>query len=201
VTSPYDGLPVGKWKAVTDRLLEEHPLSAEVLVTAVLSSWDQIFESTIGSLRIGRDIFPQPQTMGFFLHELIPVAVSSVVEGWSRGKTKMEKDLHCNADQHFSVEIKTSSNPRHVYGNRSYAQEPTQRSADKSGYYLAVNFEKFVSGSAKRPQILRVRFGWLDHSDWRGQAAATGQQASIRPEAYAHKLREVFSAADERDSD
>ncbi len=49
----------------------------------------------------------------------------------------------------------------------------------KSGYYLAVNFEKFSRTSQVNPGINLVRFGWLDLEDWQGQRAATGQQARL----------------------
>lgn len=90
-------------------------------------------------------------------------------------------------DDRFSIEIKTSSSPRNIYGNRSYAQTGQPPKKSKSGYYLAINFEKFTPG-IKNPRILLVRFGWLDHEGWIGQSAATGQQARLSPAVERNKL-------------
>lgn len=105
---------------------------------------------------------------------------------WRREETADEKDLVYIPDQDYSIEVKASSSVKSIFGNRSYAQEAASAKKSKSGYYLAINFEKFVS--AKRPEITLVRFGWLDHFDWIGQAAATGQQARLDPNAERHKL-------------
>jgi hypothetical protein len=194
MTSPYDGIPVEEWLEITQALIEKHPLDIDLLSQAVLLAWEEILGSSVGEARIGIDIFPQPQIIGFFLHELIPIVIARRIEGWRRGNVgAKEKDLHYVADPAFSVELKTSSNPRHIFGNRSYAQALTTRSRDKAGYYLAVNFAGF---SAKtRPEILRIRFGWLDHSDWIGQSAATGQQARLTTHADTYKLLDIFRKA------
>ena len=88
----------------------------------------------------------------------------------------------------YSVEIKTSSDKAHIYGNRSYAQETSSAKKSKTGYYLAINFEKF-SKQCARPKITLIRFGWLDHSDWIGQEAASGQQARL--DAYVEQKKLV----------
>ena len=62
---------------------------------------------------------------------------------------------------------------------------------DKNGYYIAINFEKFTSPT-KRPQILKIRFGYLEHVDWIAQKAATGQQARLSPVADKHKLITIY---------
>ena len=75
------------------------------------------------------------------------------------------------------MELKTSSQ-KSIYGNRSYAKSDSGKV--KSGYYLAINFEKI---SINNPKILLIQMGWLDHADWRGQKSETGQQASLTKEA------------------
>ena len=190
MTSPFAGRDFSEWGTVTERLVAEHPLSHEAIVESVFAAWAEIFQSTLGSLRIGRDIFPQAVPMGFFLHELIPVEVAQRHEGWKRGTAKGEKDLLCTFDGRFSVEIKTSSHKSNVFGNRSYAQATPDAASLKSGYYLTVNFESFAVSAS--PEIARVRFGWLDHDDWIGQKSQTGQQAHIRPEADQLKLVEIY---------
>lgn len=173
-----------------------HPLKADELVEVVLQAWDDIFASTFGSkgFRIGKDIFPKPQIMGFFLHELIPLELSArYPETWRPERTASDKDINYIPNAEFSIEIKTSSHATAIFGNRSYAQAPAEGGLkkSKSGYYLAVNFQK-CSTACTKPRILRIRFGWLEHTDWIGQAAATGQQAHLTLEAEAYKLLVLF---------
>lgn len=130
--------------------------------------------------------------MSFFLHELIALEFGRRYPNRWRGDIrKDEKDLVFLPDVGYSVEIKGSSDPNNVYGNRSYAQPGAVGRKGKSGYYLTVNFQSF-SPSRLRPSVTKIKFGWLDHTDWRGQAAATGQQASLTLEAKANKLVQIF---------
>ena len=193
MTSPYAGIPVEGWAAKTRQLIEEHPLDHREIYEVVLQVWDDIFASKIGRkpFRFGVDLFPRPQIMGFFLHELIPLEFQYRYPGlWRRERKSGEKDLVYLPDHHFSVEIKTSSSTRSIYGNRSYAQKGQLSKKDKSGYYLAINFQK-LTDEVRDPQINLVRFGWLDHEDWQGQAAATGQQARLTRDVERFKLLEL----------
>ena len=194
--SPYKGLPPQKWLDITRRLVNEHPLKAAEIVDVVLSVWDSIFASSMGTkkFKIGKEIFPKPQIMGFFLHELIPLELGARHPKIWRGElSSIDKDIVYIPDNKFSIEVKTSSNPSHIFGNRSYAQETTTNKKSKTGYYLAVNFQKF-STTVKRPNISLVRFGWLDSADWIGQKAATGQQSRLQSEIENNKLLEIFKA-------
>ncbi|MBK9095533.1 MAG: ScaI family restriction endonuclease [Anaerolineae bacterium] len=187
--SPYLGLPIESWENRTRELIDEHPLEMIEINDVVLKVWNDIFSSGIGSkpFKIGEDLFPRPQIMAYFLHELIPLEFSRRYPGtWRREETADEKDLVYTPDPKYSVEIKTSSSAKSIFGNRSYAQETDSPKKNKSGYYLAVNFEKFKA--SVRPKIVGVRFGWLDYSDWIGQAAATGQQARLDPSVGKYKL-------------
>lgn len=188
--SPYHGLPPAAWQAKTRELIAQHPLDTTELYKIVVQTWADIFNSEIGSkpFRIGTDIFPRPQIMGFFLHELIPLELQFRYPAlWRREETPQEKDVVYIPDPTYSIEIKTSSSAKHIYGNRSYAQPSSRSKKSKSGYYLAVNFQKF-SKKTPQPEIVLVRFGWLDHEDWLGQAAATGQQARLSQEVETGKL-------------
>jgi hypothetical protein len=193
MASPYDGKPVSAWLEVTKQLIEQHPLKIDRLVEVVQAAWESIFELKIGAkFEIGRDLFPKPQIMGFFLHELIPLEIAALYPNeWRGEQTASDKDIVYIPDDKFSIEVKTSSDPRHIYGNRSYAQGTTKGKKSKSGYYLAVNFQKF-SASTKKPRILLIRFGWLDSTDWKGQVAATGQQASLTKDADTQKLLKIY---------
>jgi hypothetical protein len=189
VKSPYQGLSPSAWEKRTRKLISEHPLDATEIYEVVQKVWDDIFSSGIGSkpFRIGRDLFPRPQIMAYFLHELIPLEFASRYPGtWRREESAAEKDLVYIPNPRYSIEIKASSSARSIFGNRSYAQETGSPKKSKSGYYLAINFQKF--GAVKKPQIMAVRFGWLDHADWIGQTAATGQQARLEPDVERFKL-------------
>lgn len=199
--SPYHGLDESEWPHRTRELIDAHPINAEELVEVVLLSWEAIFSSRIGpqEVKVGEHLFPKPQIMGFFLHELIALEFEArYPEDWRGDKTAEDKDLVYVPDLEFSVEIKTSSSKNRIFGNRSYAQkseasEDNPAKKGKSGYYLAVNFEKF-SSTVREPQIRLVRFGWLDSDDWIGQKAATGQQARLQPSVERAKLLTLYPA-------
>ena len=113
MTSPYFNIPSKNWKKITNKLLSEHPLSEKELVDITLSCWQSIFASKFGksSFRIGKDIFPKPQIMGFLLHELIPLELESRLPGkWKIDQDKKDKDCVCIINDYYSFEIKTSSN-------------------------------------------------------------------------------------------
>lgn len=193
--SPYTGIDKSQWLNVTEQLIQKHPLSEDDVVNLVLSAWENIFETSIGKLglKIGHEICPKPQVIGALLHELIPAELAARNPCiWRPEQDSGDKDLVYIPDDSYSIELKTSSNPKHIFGNRSYAQKPTQGKKSKDGYYIAVNFEKF-SKSNNKPSILAVRFGWIDHTDWIGQAANTGQQCRLPAEVYELKLKTLYT--------
>lgn len=193
--SPYEGLPQAEWTAKTEELLKVHPLSEEEIKEAVFEAWKLVFDSKIGGLQIGKDIFPAPQIMSFLLHELIPHTLSRKRPGvFKVGKSNLEKDIHYVQDPSFSIEVKASSNTNKVFGNRSYAQPNSEKaSKSKDGYLLTVNFKKFKEGSQELPVIGKIRFGYVEHTDWKGQESPKGQQASLNKEAYSFKLKTLYS--------
>ena len=196
MTSPYDRLRQDQWRTRTQELLSDHPLDTDEIVEVVLSSWDAIFQTKIGGKAlIGIHIFPRPQIMGTFLHELIPLEFADrYPSAWRREQSVDEKDLVYIPDPHYSIEIKTSSSVSRIFGNRSYAQSGKSLKKAKSGYYLAVNFAKF-DDAHRSPGVTKVYFGWLDGSDWVGQKAQTGQQSRLPSHVYGSKLLPIYSPA------
>lgn len=189
--NPYFGKDKQEWKKVTQSLVDNHPLKNE-LVGIVLQSWNSIFESKIGEFSIGKDIFPEPQIMGFLLHELVALYAGKKNNKFCKRKANAEKDIHCSNNEDLGIEIKTSSDRTHIFANRSYAQpSSSQEKKKKDGYFLAINFEKF-DASGKQPEILLIRFGYLEHSDWIAQKAATGQQARLSTETYENKFVTLY---------
>ena len=195
MSSPYKEKKPSDWLAITNQLVvDKHPLDPNEIAEVVLSTWESIFASKLGvkGFYIGKDIFPKPQIMGFFMHEFIPLELAArYPKEWRGEESASDKDIVYIPDDDYSIEVKTSSNPNHIYGNRSYAQAITRGKKAKSGYYLAVNFEKFSESNA-HPDIRLVRFGWLDSDDWIGQKAATGQQSRLSPEVENYKLLELY---------
>jgi ScaI restriction endonuclease len=196
--SPYYGKDINEWQNVTDSLIANHPLSETEIVEVVLKSWDDIFNSRIGSFNIGKEIFPTPQIMSFFLHELVAHYLSLQHKDiYKVGTLKDEKDIHHFKDTSLSVEIKGSSNDSQIFGNRSYAQiDSGKGQKDKSGYYITINFEKFSKDKLRIPEILVIRFGYLDHTDWNAQKSETGQKATLKPDVYKFKLKTLYNAKD-----
>lgn len=197
--SPYANKNQNEWSEITRELVEKHLLSKDDIVEVVLESWEGILNTKIaGELQIGVDIFPSPQILGNYLHELIPVFLEKKYPGqWTRDIEKKDKDLVCVTDSKFSAEIKTSSNPNNIFGNASYGQEDSSNVSSKSkdGYYLAVNFEKFNPKDANFvPRIKKIRFGWIDHIDWHSQSASSGQAATISPAVRDNKLLLIYDA-------
>ena len=198
MSSPYQNKAVENWGKITNTLIEKHPLGEEEIVSVILKSWSDIFDSRIGSFQIGVEIFPTPQIMSFLLHELVAHYLSLSYKGvYKVGVEKHEKDIHHLSAPGLSVEIKCSSHRNQIFGNRSYAQPKSgSGQKDKNGYYITINFEKF-SSTNKRPEILIIRFGYLEHSDWIAQTAATGQQARLSPDVYKYKLKTLYKKKSE----
>lgn len=204
MASPYNNQEEKNWKKITEKLIEEHPLSKKQIVDAVLTSWKQIFQSKIGPLSIGKQIFPTPQIMSNIIHELIPYNLAeNVGSDYRVGITKTEKDIVYEPNSTYSVEVKASSSKNDIYANRSYAQPSLDSDTkDKNGFYIGVNFEKFQilengeyrkvefdnEGNIIYPIITQIKFGYLEHTDWIPQASAKGQQARLTKESKKFKL-------------
>lgn len=194
MNSPYIDRAVTDWDFITQKLIDKHPLNESEIVDIILKSWELIMQTKIGGkLQIGIDVFPSPQIMGNYLHMLIAAILTERYPNDWRGEIdKSDKDVVFVSDENFSIEIKTSSQ-NSIYGNRSYGQENSDNNSGKKkyGYYLAVNFEKFTPTN-KTPKIKRIKFGWLDHSDWKAQTAATGQNSTLDSDAWNHKLKTLY---------
>ena len=190
--NPYEGKSVESWHLITEKLVAYHPLQP-CIVDFCLKSWQSILHGKINSylnLMI-KEMRISPQATGALLHDVIPEYIEKNIKGFRKGIGK-EKDIVCEYDDVFSMELKTSSQ-KSVYGNRSYAVSDTGKG--KSGYYLTINFEKI---GIENPKILLIQMGWLDHTDWRGQKSETGQQASLTKEARNSKFITLYKHNDIR---
>jgi len=191
--SPYHGVPQQEWRGITRELLRKQELDGSSLLEAVLQSWDDIFDSTIGLAKIGTDIFPAPQVLGFLLHELVPLRISKTKPNWRRDASSSEKDLVFIPDPALSIEIKTSSHRGQIFGNRSFGiDNPGRGKKAKSGYYCTINFQRWLDARSGRPEVTRVGYGWLDSTDWNAQPAQTGQKSTLPAIVYNTQLAVLF---------
>lgn len=188
--SPFANSSESEWVAIRDRVIAAHPLTEGLIIESVLAAWKTILLGNFGGIMV-IDLEPQPQIMGFLLHELIPVEIAKRASGWRRGKAKAERDVHCDDDLANSIEIKTSSNANNLFGNRSYGKRSLKSKAVVGAYYIGVNFEKF--GGGKEPRIRKIRFGWLDPDDWRAQKEESGQAATFSKQVRDMKLKVIYS--------
>ena len=178
--SPYTGYPESDWLVITRQLVDEFPLSSEVLIDLVESAWKDLYSSSFGNsgLQVGRDIFLPAQATGIILERLIAVSIANQYSGWRGGQTKQEKDIICTFDNRYYFETKTSSSKSGLYGNRSTGHRSKNRQKYRTGYYLIINY-KLAKEDDFTHKIWKIRFGWIDDEDWVGQNKPTGQQASI----------------------
>ncbi|MDR0663064.1 MAG: ScaI family restriction endonuclease [Spirochaetaceae bacterium] len=180
--NPYENIPVEQWHEITRCLVEKHPLTP-VIVDLCLKSWQSILHGKINTylnMQIN-EMGISLQATGALPHDVIPVYISKNIEGFRKGIGN-EKDIVCEYDDFYSLELKTSSQ-KSIYGNRSYTKSDSGKS--KTGYYLTINFEKIQENE---PKLLLIQMGWLNHSDWLGQKSETGQQAALTKEARDNKF-------------
>ena len=188
-TSPYTGLPSARWRKITERLIAAHPLSVDQIKELAVTSWRELWLTTIGSAESAfllADINPPATVVGYFFEKLfLRNLVAMEPKAWRGPQNRSEKDLVFEPNAEFSIELKTSGQlGSRIFGNRSYGQAATANQAKgKSGYYITVNFyEKSLN---------LIRFGWIDHSDWKAQKSATGQMAGLGEDVYRYKLKVI----------
>lgn len=186
-TSPY-GTARSEWRRITEELVKSHPLAQADLLSAVLDTWDTLWQTTLGTGQLSvslADIVVPATVVGYFFEILFTRELERRQPGrWRGNRRKDEKDLVYVPDRDLSVEIKASGQLGYkVYGNRSYGQKADNDllvKKEKSGYYITINFY----GHA----LTLVRFGWIDGNDWRAQNAPTGQMAGLDQSVYDLKL-------------
>ncbi|MDC3291607.1 ScaI family restriction endonuclease [Nitrosopumilus sp.] len=192
--SPYADKKLDQWKGITQKLINEHPIDRDELAKVILDSWDAILATNLGKYTIGVNIFPTQQMLGFFIQQLVSLHFQEKYPDIWRGEEKaVDKDMVNLTNEDFSIEIKTSSHKTGIFGNRSHAtkkKDNPKPKKKKSGYYLTINNEAIKKNT--KPKILKIRFGWLDHDDWKGQAARTGQAASLSADVLSHKLISLY---------
>ena len=188
MSSPYENLKEEEWLAKTQELIDQHPLNLETIRRVALKSWDTLWRTTIGEGELSVNLWELdiPSTVvGYFFEKLFAKELETENPTlWRGGKNKEDKDIVYIPDSFYSIEIKSSGQLGiKVFGNRSYGQNIENiesEKKEKSGYYITVNFYERT--------LNLIRFGWIDHTDWKPQIAQTGQAASLKESVYKYKL-------------
>lgn len=185
--SPYDGVNLHEYSAITKKLIDSHPLRSDEIVELCEQTWSLVWSTKIGTNHIClslRDINPPATIIGYFFEKIFCKLLNSKYpHTWRNGKQLDEKDVVNIKFQEYSFEIKTSGQfSTKIYGNRSYGKKiEGNNKKDKSGYYLTINFFK--------DKLELIRFGWIDHSDWASQKSESGQQSHLNQTVYDYKLK------------
>lgn len=191
MNSPYSDLREDEWLAKTKYLVAQHPLNFETIVRVALKCWHTLWSTTIGEgkLSIGLWELDVPATVtGYFFEKLFAKELATENPClWRGGRSKEDKDIVYIPNDSYSVEIKSSGQLGvKVFGNRSYGQNVENselEKKEKSGYYITVNFYERT--------LNLLRFGWIDHEDWKAQEAPTGQAAGLSNSVYKYKLLQI----------
>nr|WP_299038637.1 ScaI family restriction endonuclease [uncultured Psychrobacter sp.] len=186
--SPYANQPKENWKNITQRLVNEYPISTQEILEIATLAWNNIWNTSIGGHISINEVGLTASNIGNFFQQLyIHELVLRHPNQWREQSNKSDKDIVYISNNYFSTEMKTSGQAGYyLYGNRSTSQEVSQRATsgkDKSGYYITLNFH----GQA----MTRLRIGWIDENDWLGQSSQTGQSATLSSEVYEHKLIDI----------
>ncbi|MHB1422422.1 MAG: ScaI family restriction endonuclease [Gemmataceae bacterium] len=186
-SSPYSGKPEPSWLAITQQLINNHPLKPQVILEATLTAWATLWQTTVGTGPLAvklADLRIPATVVGYFFEVLLARELEQRDPLWRGSQSKEEKDLVYLRDPALSIEIKTSGQAGFkVYGNRSYGQKAASDllvKKEKSGFYITVNFFG--------PVLTLIRFGWIDAADRDPQEAPTGQMAGLRQAVYDYKL-------------
>lgn len=113
-----------------------------------------------------------------FEHSLLQVIREQYDDEYRAQKKRSDCDILSTDDRIFNFEIKTTTSPREIYGNRIVSQAKASGS-----FLLAVNYSKLTL------DVTRVRFGWVDPTCWAGQAG-NGQQARLTAVARDTRLQD-----------
>ena len=145
--SLYTDKNLDEWKSITADLLDKNPLNIEEIVEITLDAWERIFQSEICDLKIGKDIYPNPQMMGYFIETIIASHLSKKYPDiWKHGREKTEKDIVCLTNQDYSIEVKSSSSSKKLSPNTKPLQSAFV--GTRSGW--AINFFMMISSSPGR---------------------------------------------------
>ena len=144
--SPYYGLFSREVGGENPRTLEEYPIAPEDVVQVVLRSWSAIFESTLGDgFRIGVHIFPTPQIMGtLLLTSLSLLEIEAHTEGrWRACALRPRRTSSTSRMIDSPRRLRLIRSEPHLCQSKLRLESDSPGKKGKSGYYIAVNFDKW----------------------------------------------------------
>ena len=110
--SPYQDQKPEQWEETTRKIIKNHPISQDELKKTVLDAWDSILKTNISKYKIGEDIFPTQQMIGFLLQQLVSLHFENKYpEIWRGEKSASDKDMVCLTDDNFSMKSKHLPTP------------------------------------------------------------------------------------------
>ena len=193
MNKPYSDKPIEEWTEITKTLVLKFPVKMYEIRKVVEDSFKDYLNLTISEfkLQIGKDIFFPAQATGVIIQKLITLKLSKLqTNTWKDGVKKFEKDVVNVKENIFSFEIKTSSSKSGIFGNRSMGHISKNKTKVRSGYYLIINY-KLPKEEDKNFEIYKIRFGWIDDNDWKGQSSPTGQQSTVSKDCKSYKLIDI----------
>jgi hypothetical protein len=147
---------------------EEHPLLRE-LFEIVQSAMRDVRETQLGEKRLVDTVSSMHGNIGSMIGTLFEHFLAQhLPSNFGPQQKKLDADFVCRSNSAFDFEVKTtSSRSKNIFGNRIAAT--TEK---KGSYLLAVQYEMATL------EVVRVRFGWIEPSDWVAQKG-NGQQSHL----------------------
>ena len=182
---PYKNKPQKEWLSITEKLIEEYPLSTNEILEISLLVWNRLWTTKVGGVIKLKGVELPATVIGYFFQKLFAYELSTrYPKEWRGEQNKSDKDLVNIQQELFSTEMKSSGQLGYkIFGNRSYNQRSLSKEnsgKDKSGYYITINFYQQV--------LTRINIGWIDQEDWNSQNSETGQASTLKAETYQYKL-------------
>jgi hypothetical protein len=188
---PYKDKPREEWLSITNKLIEQYPLSTDEILEISLLSWDKLWTTKVGNTINLNEVELPATVIGYFFQKLFTHELSNrYPTKWRGERNKEDKDIVYIENDFFSTEMKSSGQMGYkIFGNRSYNKESqnTDNSLkNKSSYYITINFSGKI--------LTLIRLGWIDQDDWISQASENGQAATLSQDTYKYKLIKINGA-------
>lgn len=188
---PYKDKPKEEWLSITNKLIEQYPLSTDEILEISLLSWNKLWTTKVGNTINLNEVELPATVIGYFFQKLFTHELSNrYPTKWRGERNKEDKDIVYIENDFFSTEMKSSGQMGYkIFGNRSYNKESqnTDNSLkNKSSYYITINFSGKI--------LTLIRLGWIDQDDWTSQASENGQAATLNQDTYKYKLIEINGA-------
>lgn len=103
--SPYKEVPQGRWIGVTEQLLKEHPLKANVIKDIITEAWKIVWTSQIGDKNFNfilKEFNPHATIIGYLLEKVVSKLLQKRFPNeWSGGENGSEKTFTLALTRNF----------------------------------------------------------------------------------------------------